>query len=113
MGRYRARRVIIRELMDITVVFWDRSSIYVYPKGTRHGYVFHKWYSPLGTYTQQWKPFKRKMLKTKRLTLTKCFQLANQHEILYKYSVGTLDLEKKPIEIRFLNWKISGMVRKE
>lgn len=113
MGRFRAKRIIIRELPELTIVFWDWSSIYVYPKGDRQGYVFHKWYAPRGTYFSSWKPFKRKLLKTKRLNFSKCCQLASQYNIDVKGSVGKLNFENKPVEIRFLKWKVSGFVRKD
>lgn len=111
MGRYKAERIIVKECPELTVVFWDNSSIYVYPKGYNYGLVFHKYHAPLGTYTKSWKPFKRRLLKIKYLRLSKVFELADYYEILYKGSVGRLDFNKKPVEIRYHHWSVKGVAR--
>lgn len=110
MGRYRAERVIIKELPELTLVFWDWNSIYARPKtGLRQWYVFHKYHAPLGTYTKSWRPFKRRLLKSKTLNFTKCCQLASRYEILARGAVGKLNFDKKAIEIRFGKWSIKGV----
>lgn len=112
MGRYRAKRIIIRELPEISIIFWDWSTIYVFPKGNGQGWLFHKWYAPRGTYLSAWKPFKKKLMSTKNLNLAKCCQLADKYGVLGKSPVGKLDLSDKSVEIRFLKWKIAGIIGK-
>lgn len=110
MGRYRAERVIVRDLPELVIVFWDWSSIYIQPKsGMRQWYVFHKYHAPLGTYTNSWRPFKRRLMKTKALTFEKCCQLAVRYNILAKGAVGRLHWEQRPVEIRFGKIRIKGI----
>lgn len=112
MGRYRAKRVIIKEMPELTLVFWDWSSIYARPKtGMRQWYVFHKYHAPLGTYTNSWRPFKRRLLKAKSITFNRCCQLAANYGILAKGAVGRLDFSKRAVEIRFGKISIKGVAK--
>lgn len=110
MGRYTAKRVIVRELGKMVIVFWSRNAIYVYPDGVeRQGYVFHIWYLPRGSYEIAWRPFRDLMLKDKKLDFIRCCQLANRYGVLVNGAVGRLDLRNRPLEIRYQGWKILGV----
>lgn len=108
MGRYRAKRIIVKELPELTLVFWSQSAIYAQPRGSRQLYLFHNYYAPLGAYTNSWRPFKRRLLKSRTMTFGKCCQLAARYQVLSKGAVGALDWRKKMVEIRFDKWSIKG-----
>lgn len=110
MGRYRAKRVIVREIGKMSIVFWLGNAIYIYPDGMeQQGYVFHTWYMPLGSYQERWRPFRDMMLKTKKLDFIRCCQLADRYGVLINGAVGRLDLNNRPLEIRYQGWKILGV----
>lgn len=110
MGRYKAERIVIKDLPELVIVFWDNSSVYVYPKNERQSVVvFHKWFAPRYTYTNGWRQFKDKLWHWRCGSMKKCFQMASNHGILYQVVVGKLDLREKPVEIRYRNWSIKGV----
>lgn len=106
MGRFLAERVIVRRVDDLEIVFWDKYSIYVEWPGFR--YVFHRWYPPKGTY-DEWRKFRQLLLRRKSLTSRDVFELANAHEVLFRYADGTLEWNKKPVEVRIGDIKILGV----
>lgn len=110
MGRYRAKRVIVKVLPELTLVFWDWNAIYAYPEGSQQGYVFQKWHAPRGTYFKAWKPFKRRLMKRKQLTFAQCCQLASHYGIVAGGAVGRLDFNKKAVEIRHGKWTVKGVL---
>lgn len=98
MGRFMSEKVIVRRLAEITIVFYDKESIYAFPKGCASGTIFHRWYAPKGTYVKQWAPFRRKLLRYKRLNIAKCHELADYHGVLYVGTDRTPKLNKKAIK---------------
>lgn len=109
MGRYKAERIVIKDLPELSIVFWDKSSIYVYPKTDQAPVVFHKWFAPRYTYSNGWRQFKDKLWHLHRGSVQKCFQMADYHGVLYQVSVGRLDFNKKLVEIRYKSWSIKGV----
>jgi hypothetical protein len=94
MGRFRADAVLVRDLKEVTVIFWDCRSIYVYDKKTGYGIVFNRWFDEWGSYTAYWKDFRRKMLRWKNLSLLKCCELAARYDIVVNRTHRKLDLSK-------------------
>lgn len=108
MGRYKARRIIIRKLPELTLVFSDKSSIYAY--SSYGSVVFHKWYAPLGAYKKNWHPFKEALIHKKYLNWRLCFDLANRYGVQYIHTARELKFEGKPIDLRFENWSVKGVL---
>lgn len=101
MPRFRAEAITIRELESVTIIFKDHETIWVLPKNSTTNIIFHRWWSPRGSYTDGWQDFRRKMFRNKQIDLMTCYRLAAKHHI---QSVGTqrqphLD-ESKKIHIR-------------
>lgn len=97
---FKADAVIIREVNGLKIVFYDKESIYVRDADGRW-VVFHRWFTPRGTYNADWRPFRYKMLYQKNLTLNRCYQIAFQHDIVVQSSGGVPDLSKSKIQVRF------------
>lgn len=72
--------VRIRKLKDITIIFYDRRSIYVkYKGGVR---VFHRWFTiQRNFYTKNFEPFRRTLAERKTLDFNIIVQKANYFEI--------------------------------
>lgn len=111
MGRYVAKRIIIRELPELTIVFSGHHTIHVFP---RHGtaYLFHRWFCPRGSYRDCWEPFRRKLLRYRHLDMATCRRLAAQHDILVSSTGTPLDLSTKDVEIRYPKWRVIGRMEK-
>lgn len=113
MGRFQAERVIIRDLPEITVVFAGTATIRVYPKGhSSRVYIFHNWFGPRGSYVEYFQPFRRKLLRTKDLTLQKCRELAEYHGVFVTSTDRSLDLSKRQVEIRYDKWRVIGRMER-
>lgn len=80
MGRFKAEATIVRELGEITIIFYDSQSIYVFDK-TGHGVIFHRWFAPRGSYGTYWRDFRRRMLRRKNLTMVRCHEIAAEYDI--------------------------------
>lgn len=93
MGRFKAEGVIVRELDEIAIVFWDSQSIYVYPSGHKKGVIFHRWFAERGSY-RYWHDFRIRMLQRRHLTYLACFELAAQYDIVATLTDERLDLSK-------------------
>lgn len=110
MGRYKAKRIIVRKIGKMDIVFWSRNAIYVYPDGIgKQGYVCNTWYMPRGSYEALWRPFRDVMLKAKQLDFIRCCQLANRYGVFVSGAVGQLNLGNRPLEIRYQGWKVLGV----
>lgn len=97
---FKAEAVIIREINGLKIVFYDKESIYV-QTNSGECVVFHRWFTPRGSYNADWRPFRYKLLYQKSLTLVRCYQLAFQHDIVVQRSGGVPDLSKFKIQVRF------------
>lgn len=97
---YKANAVIIREVNGLKIVFYDHETIYVRDADGRW-FVFHRWFTPRGSYNANWRPFRYKLLYQKNLTINRCYQLAFQHDIIGQSSGGVPDLSKFKVEVRF------------
>lgn len=86
MSRFKACKILVRRLPDVVIVFYNKESIYCFPRGYSNGTIFHRWFAPKGTYGASWQPFRRKLLRYKHLDMAKCHELAQYHGVLY---VGT------------------------
>lgn len=106
MGRIRAQRVIVREVGEMDIIFWDGFSIYaITPKLT---YVFHRWYAPKGSY-RTWRKFRHLLMCRRHLTFDMACRLAARYDILAMRSDAKLNWKQKPVEIRFGNIKVQGV----
>lgn len=106
MGRYRAQRVIVREIGGMEIIFWDGFSIYVITPYI--AYVFQRWYAPKGSY-DTWRKFRHLMMHRKHLTFDIACRLAARYGILGQRSGAKLNWKNKPVEVRFGNIKIIGV----
>lgn len=82
MGKFKAMDgIVIRKLENVTIIFYDARTIYVFPtKG--FGSIFHRWfYIERGSYINGWKDFRRLLMREKNLTLLHCHELAGIHNI--------------------------------
>lgn len=87
----------MRELEQVEIIFYSTHSIYVYGKNNPTGVIFHRWYAPLGSYSDGWKIFRQKLMQYKKLDLNRCFQLAHMHGIDMQGSGGRVNLEGKEV----------------
>lgn len=99
MGRFKANGIIVRKMDGLTIVFYDKYSIYAYPD-RGFGCVFHRWGSTKGDYMNNWNPFRRKLMRYKHLDINKCCSLASYHQILIKSTDRKLNLENKTVILR-------------
>lgn len=76
MGRFKAEGIIVREISDIRIIFWNSHVIYV--DGPFGMVAFHRYYAPRGSYGAGWGDFRRKMLRYKELTWYSVFRVAAQ-----------------------------------
>lgn len=109
MGRFRQQRIIVKVCSEIDIVFMDWNRIYVKVKSSELWYLFQKYHAPLGTYTKKWRPFKRRLMKIKDPTFSQVCYIGAQYEIIAQGAVGTVDLGKKAIEIRYPTWSVKGV----
>lgn len=86
MGRFKADKIIVRLLSEVAITFYDKETIYVFPKGCGNGTIFHRWFAPRGSYGNGWSQFRRQLLRQRHLDLARCHELADRYGILY---VGT------------------------
>lgn len=100
MGRFRAEAVLIRRLTDVVIVFYDRETIYVTPRGNARRALFHRWYAPRGSYQASWGPFRRQLLRQKRLDISRCYELANKYGVLYVSTDNAPKLSGKKVKYR-------------
>lgn len=106
MGRFRAERVIVREIGDMEVIFWDGFSIYAITP--RLSYIFQRWYAPKGSY-HTWRKFRHLLMHRRHLTFDTICRLADRYGILATCSDTKLNWRKKRVEIRFGDIKVRGI----
>lgn len=113
MARFKAEGVIVRELEQLTIIFWDRESIWVVTKDGQR-VIFHRWFAPRGSYCGRgdsrvrWRDFRRKMLRNRHpyglrsqsLSLIDCCKLANECGVLIKSTDRELKLEGRKVIYR-------------
>lgn len=109
MGRFRQRRIIVKVCSEIDIVFVDWNRIYVKVKTSGLWYLFQKYHAPLGTYTNNWRPFKRRLMKIKNPNFVQVCQLGARYEIIARGAVGKVDLRRKAIEIKYPTWSVKGI----
>ncbi len=100
MGRFRAEAILIRRLPETVITFYDKETIYVAQKGYYGWALFHRWFAPRGSYQDNWSPFRRQLLRQKRLTLLKCYELAERYDILHVTTSRAPKLNGKTIKYR-------------
>lgn len=96
MGRYQSKGIIIRDLPELTLVFYDKSTIYMYPKKYRIGSIFHRWYAQRGS-GRDWQCFRWDLMRLKRLTVLKCFEIAASYDISVVSTTRQLDLTGRKV----------------
>lgn len=99
MGRFKAKGIIVREISDIRIIFWNSHIIYVYGP---HGMVaFHRYFAPRGSYSGGWGDFRRKLLRYKDLDWHSVFLVAARYfDIVEVQSTDTkLDFKDKTVYI--------------
>lgn len=98
---FHTEKMIVRLLPKVTIIFYDRQTVYVYPKGYNNGTIFHLWGAPRGDYTYRWKPFRLRLLRNKRnMDIAMCHKLADRYGVVYVGTCRRLQFDKKIIEYR-------------
>ena len=97
--RFAAEAIIVRELPDCTITFFDKAHIFVFPK-TGFGTCFYRGFERRGSYSDNWSPFRRKLLRYKFLTLNRCHELAVKHDVIGRATSTKPDLTGLKIERR-------------
>lgn len=102
MAKYfQTNKILVRLLPKVTIIFYDRQTIYVFPKGYQNGTIFHLWGAPRGEYTHKWKPFRLRLLRNKLgMDIAKCHKLADKYGVVYVGTCRALKFDKKIIEYR-------------
>lgn len=94
-------KVVVRLLPKITIIFYDRQAIYVFPKGFQNGTIFHLWGAPRGDYSRKWKPFRLRLMRnTRDMSIARCHKLADRYGIVYTGTCKAVEFDKKVIEYR-------------
>ena len=99
---FRASAVIIREIYStgLKIVFYNRETIYVHDD--LHGWhVFHRWFSPKGSYNGGWRQFRHLLLYEKKIDFNHCYRIAFRWDILSQKVNHAPDLTNIKIEERF------------
>lgn len=96
-GRFRAKSIIVRQINNIEIVFYDSKSIYV---RSEYGVwiVFHRWFAGSGSYIKGWKQFRHLLLYVDGVDFAYCHRKAFQLDIPSQVSKKP-DLEGKTVEI--------------
>lgn len=100
MGRFRADVVIVRDINNLRIVFYDKESIYVRAADGRWA-VFHRWFAPRGSYNNGWRQFRHLLLYEKKITFEHCYRLAFRFDIPSQLVAKSPDLSKFKIQERF------------
>ena len=100
MGKFRAESVIIREVNDIKIVFYNHETIYVQNDKGRW-VIFHRWFPQRGSYNGGWRQFRHLLLYEKKIDLNHCYRLAFRWDIASQYASKAPDLSSVKIEERF------------
>lgn len=100
MAKFKSSGITVRRLEKVEIIFYSSHAIYIYGRNNITGVVFHRWYAPLGSYTDGWQDFRRKMMRYKKLDLNKCFELAHQHGIQSSGTSGRINLKGKKVIYR-------------
>ena len=100
MGRFRAEAVIVREVNDAVIVFYNKESIYVKNVANGQWTVFHRWFAPRGSYNDGWRQFRHLLLYEKKISYAHCYRLAFRWDISSQIAKSP-DLSKFKIQERF------------
>ena len=96
---FRAKAVIVRDVNEIRIVFYNHETIYV-RDDTARWHIFHRWVAPRGSYNRGWRQFRHMLLYEKNITIEHCYRLAFRHEISSQIALSGPDLSKVIIEER-------------
>lgn len=110
MGKFKSSRIIIRQLETIDIYFLHANSIYVFYKDTNEGAVFHNWFE-YGKYLSNWEPFRVKMLRYRNLTMARCYELADYHDVAHSSMGRRLELNDKTVDLRAQNFRVLGVLK--
>lgn len=96
-GRYRAKAIIVRQINNIEIVFYDSKSIYV---KSEYGVwiVFHRWFAGAGSYIKGWKQFRHLLMYVDSVDFAYCHRKAFQLDVPSQVSKKP-ELEGKTVEI--------------
>lgn len=96
---FKSEYITIKKIEGGELIFYDRQSIYLYQDGLKYGTVFNNWDAPLGSYSSGWKKFRQNLMRSKKLTVRRCYELALRYDIVALSSYGKLDLTGKKVRI--------------
>lgn len=95
-GKFRAKAIVVRQVNDIEIVFYNHESIYVKSQAGVW-VVFHRWEAGLGSY-QNWRNFRTMLFYEKYIDFQHCHRLAFRYDIPSQVSRAP-DIKGKSIEI--------------
>lgn len=96
--RFRSEAIVIRDLDEMTLIFFDSNTIYMYPKRYRVGTIFQKWGAQRGYSMEHWQPFRKCLRYNKNLTISDCYSLALTHDIASVATLRQLDLRGRKVK---------------
>lgn len=97
---YKADAVVVREVNGIKIVFYNSETIYVQDENGNWT-IFHRWFTPRGSYNSIWRPFRYKLFTQKKIDFAHCCRLAFQHDIASQRAKNPPDLSKVKVQVRF------------
>lgn len=95
--RFQSEAIVVREFEDMTLIFFDNDSIYMYPKRYRVGTIFNKWFSHRGYSGAHWGKFRKRLMYNKHLTIADCYNLALTHQVNSTATLRPLDLKGRKV----------------
>ena len=98
-GKFNAKAIVVRQINNIEIVFYDSHSIYV---KSEHGVwvVFHRWFAregAVGSY-KSWRGFRTLLFYESQISFAGCHRLAFKYDIPSQVSRAP-DLKGKTVEI--------------
>lgn len=78
MGRFKAKKVTIREFDDIIIVFENGDTIWMLPKHSTPNVIFHRWFAPRGSYGNSWHGFRKRLYEAKNADIGYCHRMADR-----------------------------------
>lgn len=80
MGRFKAKKVTIREFEDIVIVFQNGDTIWMLPRRSTPNVIFHRWFAPRGSYAK-WHGFRKRLYEANHADLGYCHRMADRFGI--------------------------------
>lgn len=110
MAKHKSDHIIIKVFPELSLVFLDEKSIWAFPLNEGRAYIFHSWWAPRFNYVNNWRPFKRALLKRRYLDKETCWSIADAYSVPYMLAETNLSLGGKPVELIYKRWSLKGTI---